>query len=180
MSVFAFLIICAILEILLVTFLIFRNYRTKVRKSVFEKILIKIVFHLSFINYTINVNFLASFSSQSYKILVFLLFGVCFLLNILIHNFTLGSKRIWGLNALFMVDFLRIAIAFADKNQVFTIMCLTIFSVSLSLNIYFRPIFHLSSQNNLAMTVIALNLFFSVYSLAKIIVPKDNFNNIGY
>lgn len=133
------------MEILLVTFLVFRNYRTKVKKSAFENFLIKTVFYLSFINFTINVNFLASFSSQSYKIVVFLLFGVCFLLNILIHNFTLGSKRIWGLNALFMVDFLRIFIVFADRNQVFIIMCLAFVLVTLSLIIYFRPIFHLSS-----------------------------------
>jgi hypothetical protein len=67
-----------------------------------------------------------------------------------------------------MVDILRVLLLWANGSKILLIICLVLYlTVSLGV-IFFRPIFHLSSQNGISQMIVSLTLSLSIVSIVKL------------
>lgn len=143
-----------------------------VRKSNFIDFFIGFLFWNSFLNFTINFSVCDGFSKTVFKTISIVGFSLLFLVNLLLFNCTLNSKRTWLANQMLIVDILRFLLLWTNGNKVLLIMCLVLYLMASSGVIFFRPIFHLSSQNRFSQIVVSLTLSLLFISIVKLSVPS--------
>lgn len=101
-----------------------------------------------------------------------------YILNIILFNFTLSAKRVWGINQMLMLDVLKILLLWTNGSKVLIILCLSGYLLVSIPEIVLRPVFHLSSQNKYFQLIISFSLYFSVLTLTKICTQSNSLDNI--
>jgi hypothetical protein len=144
-----------------------------VRKSNFIDFFMGFLFWNSFINFTINCSVCDGFNNTVFKTISIVGFSLLFLVNVLLFNCTLNSKRTWLFNQMLVVDILRLLLLWINGNKVLLIMCLVLYFMASFGVIFFRPIFHLSSQNRFSQMIVSLTLSLLFISIVKLSVPSQ-------
>lgn len=96
-------------------------------------------------------------------------------------NFTFSCKRIWPINQLLIFDLLRIEILWTNGSykilQIIVLIAFLVFSTCMT---FFRPIFHLTSQNKFVQFIFAISFYLSIFICSKILTESYGFKNIIY
>lgn len=96
-------------------------------------------------------------------------------------NFTFSCKRIWPINQLLIFDLLRIGILWTNGSykilQIIVLIAFLVFSTCMT---FFRPIFHLTSQNKFVQFIFAISFYLSIFICSKIFTESYGFKNIIY
>jgi hypothetical protein len=162
---FAYLAVMFGFQMVSAIFLLILTRRSTMPRSNTIQMFAKVLFWTSFVNYTINIEFVSGFEDESLKYISMAMSTALFVYNSLLFNFTLNSKRTWGINQMFAIDLLRISCMWMNGSRVIIVIVMVIFLLVSTMVGFFRPIYLLSRHNRFAQFTTALNILFATIIL---------------